>query len=194
MPTTEKHNADKAPAPDAAGGKKAAIWSKLSKFFTVRWLVILVLVSIVVHTAGFLYVTARQKPAAETYQPEVSLGAYRFLPTSAAGGNVKLATFDLHISLLNAADRSARERLAATKFRVQQNVEELLRRAHGKDFDDPILGDLKRQLQEEINKTIGLKAISEVIITNLAIERWGATAQSVGETAEKTAPPAKPPG
>jgi len=62
---------------------------------------------------------------------------------------------------------TARTRLAARKFKVQQDVEQLLRQAHPDDFADPVLAGLKRQLQEQINESLGLRAISEVIITSL---------------------------
>jgi len=73
--------------------------------------------------------------------------------------------------------------LDACRFRVQQNVEELLRRAHGGDFDDPGLGELKRQLQERINERSG-RAIAEVIVTDLKLQHNGQDAGLVTGTAE----------
>ena len=52
-----------------------------------------------------------------------------------------------------------------------QDVEELLRRAHGTDFADPALTELKRQLQETVNHSLELRAIDEVIVTGLAVEQ-----------------------
>ncbi|MEX0866374.1 MAG: hypothetical protein WD030_03380, partial [Pirellulales bacterium] len=65
----------------------------------------------------------------------------------------------------------ARQRLEMHQYRVQQNVEELLRQAHGGDFSDPTLAELKRQMQEKINDTIAVRGISDVIITDLRLQR-----------------------
>ena len=36
--------------------------------------------------------------------------------------------------------------------------------------EEPTLGELKRQLREQINATLGMKAIDDVIITNLSLK------------------------
>jgi hypothetical protein len=99
----------------------------------------------------------------------------------------------LHIGLLKVDDRVARAKLAANKFRVQQDIEELLRQAGGEDFVDPLLTELKRQLQEQINATIGMRAIAQVIITDLSIDRaaqqpLGIDDGNVEDTADRPLP------
>ncbi len=94
-------------------------------------------------------------------------------PIGARAGGISKADFSLHLALLEPVDPKAGQRLAARKYHIQQDVEELLRKAHSGDFEDPNLTDLKRQLQEQINQAIGLRAISEVIITDLRLHRAG---------------------
>jgi flagellar basal body-associated protein FliL len=160
---------------------KAAGWRRL---LGRKWLAILVLASLVAHGIGFAYfrLTARRSPAVTS--PEVSLGAYQFEAGDKQSSRITQAEFSLHIALLDHVDREARQRLDACRFRVQQNVEELLRRAHGGDFDDPSLGELKRQLQERINETLGMRAIAEVIVTDLKLQHNGQDAGLVTGTAE----------
>ena len=104
---------------------------------------------------------------------EIDLGTFRFETERAEGGQTLHADFSLHVALQEAAERVARQKLSARKFRVQQDVEELLRKAHAGDFDDPALQELKRQLLEQIDQTLGLRAVSEVIITGLKLQREG---------------------
>jgi hypothetical protein len=66
-------------------------------------------------------------------------------------------------------DRIARIRLASHKFRVQEEIESLLRQTHSGDFGDPALNDLKRQIRERIDQTLGNRVVSDVIIANLKI-------------------------
>jgi flagellar basal body-associated protein FliL len=160
---------------------KAAGWRCL---LTSKCLAIVLLVSLVAHGIGFAYfrLAARRPPTVTS--PEVSLGAYRFEAGDKQSSRITQAEFSLHIALLDHVDREARQRLDACRFRVQQNVEELLRRAHGGDFDDPGLGELKRQLQERINETLGMRAIAEVIVTDLKLQHNGQDAGLVTGTAE----------
>lgn len=146
---------------------KVAGWRRL---LTRKWIAIVVVASIVLHGIGFTYSRlARSSPAATT-SPEVSLGEFRFEAGSSEIGRIAAAEFSLHIALLEQVDGAARRRLDAYRFRVQQDVEELLRQAHSGDFDDPGLGELKRQLQERINETLGMRAIADVIITDLKLK------------------------
>jgi flagellar basal body-associated protein FliL len=103
--------------------------------------------------------------------PEISLGAFWYETTTAASREKIRAEFKLHLQLLEQIDGAARERLDARKFKVQQNIEELLRRAHNADFEDPSLTELKRQIQTQVNETLGMRgAIEEVIVTDLTIK------------------------
>lgn len=100
---------------------------------------------------------------------EITLGDYEFRADPADMGRIDRATFTLHIALLPQLGESARSNLKQRAFRVREEVEELMRQAHSGDFEDPSLGELKRQLQERINKALGVRAISDVIITQLSV-------------------------
>jgi hypothetical protein len=102
---------------------------------------------------------------------EVTLGDFQFVAPLAPEHSIRRAEFRLHVSLLEQAERPGRHLLTAKRYRVQQRIEQLLRRAHGGDFQDPALTELRRQLQEAINETLGRCVVEEVIITDLCLER-----------------------
>jgi len=156
----------------------------LGRLLTRRWLVIIVALSIVVHGAGFSYYQLWGKSRQSKLSPEISLGTFQFEPNENEKGRIAAAEFSLHIALLEHVDQAARDRLAARKFRVQQDVEELLRQAHSGDFDDPSLGELKRQLQEQVNETLGMRAIADVIITDLKLQLDDTQPKAAGDSNE----------
>jgi hypothetical protein len=102
---------------------------------------------------------------------EVTIGEFAFKASPHEVGRVKSARFKLHLALLPDIEPTARLRLAQREFRVQQGVEQLMRQAHSGDFDDPVLSGLKRQLQEQVNETLGIRAVADVIVTDLEIEQ-----------------------
>jgi flagellar basal body-associated protein FliL len=168
-----------------------ALWRR---FLTPKWIAILVVVSIVIHGIGFACVRLASNSPPVVSRPEVSLGVFRFEAGESEVSRVAAAEFALHIALLEQVDQAARRRLEAYQFRVQQDVEELLRRAHGGDFEDPSLGELKRQLQERINETLGMRVIADVIITDLKIQRHDRNLGVATDTAEAVPWVEKPSG
>lgn len=166
--------------------------ARLREFLTWKWLAIFLGASILVHGAVIILCKLsatgpKTRPAAE-----VSLGEFEFRADQTAPGGVSAASFALHIALLSKVDGAARHELAARAFRVQQDIEQLLRLAHSGDFDDPRLAELKRQLQEQINKSLGIRAIDEVIITNLKLECAPQEAGTVVKRAESAPRSATP--
>jgi flagellar basal body-associated protein FliL len=137
-----------------------------------KWLLIVVGVSILLHGVGFTYYRLRQRPEPAP-SAEVSLGNFHFQADKVERGATARADFSLHVALLEPVDPLARQRLAARKYHIQQDVEELLRKAHSGDFDDPGLQELKRQLHEQINQALGTRAVAEIIITDLKLQRSG---------------------
>ncbi len=119
--------------------------------------------------------------------PEVTLGEFQFRSRFATPNQVNQASFCLHIALLDQLDREARDRLSQRRFRVLQNVEELLRKTPSGDFDDPTLVDLKRQLQERINQTLEMRVIADVVITGLEVEREPPSERQAGDSVESVA-------
>lgn len=117
---------------------------------------------------------------------EISLGTFRYAAGPSKLGSVdehpvSAAEFCLYITLSDPSGEAGAQLLAARRFRVQQAVEQLLRQAHGGDFQDPSLAVLKRQIREHINAVVGAKAVAEVIITNLRVDyRQQPPARQVG--------------
>jgi len=128
-------------------------------------------VSIVANLVGIVYFRTLAQAAAPRQTAEIPLGDYRFEAKEHEPGQVTQAQFSLHVELVHQAEKPGRALLHARQNRVQQNVEELLRMAHGGDFNDPTLKDLKGQLQKRVNETLGLRAVSDVIVTDLRLQR-----------------------
>ena len=160
-----------------------------------KWLAVLLLASMAGHVIGFAFSYVRATgPQTDDGSPEVSLGVFRFEADRAEGSGIAGAEFALHIALLDQVEVAARRELCARQFRVQQAIEELVRRAHGGDFEDPLLAELKQRLQEQINEALGIRVIAEVIITDLKTERKGEPIERLAETAGDDPWSAGPPG
>jgi hypothetical protein len=156
----------------------------LARLLTPKWLLALLAASLLGHVVGFISYGLATRRAPISGNLEVPLGEFRFAPDPTDGGHVTEAEFSLHIALLGQVEAQARSELEAKKLRVQQAVEELVRQAHSGDFEDPLLGDLKRMLQEQINQTLGIRAIADVIITDLELERNAKPIGPMTETAD----------
>jgi len=180
-------------ASSSDGGPQATRSAWYRRFLSWRWLVVLIVVSLVLNGMGLATYRLLGGTRGPEPTPEVALGTYRFLAAPREPGQVETASFSLHIALLEHVEAPARVRLRDRQHRVRQDVEELLRRAHGGDFEDPTLAGLKRQLQEQINDTLGMRAIADVIITNLELtHRQRSAAPAEAQTAE-AAPRTEPP-
>ncbi len=154
-----------------------------------NWIAAFVALSLLLPGVVYAYSRlASQSPVDEAGQGEVSLGSFRFLANVNERSPITAATFSLHLALIPETDALARSRLASHKHRVQQDIEQLLRQAHGGDFEDPSLGDLKRQLQEQINETLGIRAVADVVVTDLGLELSGQHVASPHSSAAAGAP------
>ncbi|MGA2063511.1 MAG: flagellar basal body-associated FliL family protein [Thermoguttaceae bacterium] len=163
--------------PDRKGG----FW----RGFIRHWLLLVVLIAtIAIQGTAFVYHRASGRVEQVPPPAEIDLGMFRFEADKAEGGQTLHAEFALHVALQEAAERVARPRLSARKFRVQQDIEELLRKAHPGDFDDPGLQELKRQLLEQIDQTLGVRAVADVIVTGLKLQREGLPRSPVTSTAD----------
>jgi flagellar basal body-associated protein FliL len=185
---------DREATPSASNGDKASSSrSLLNRSTTVKVLMVLVALSLVAHAAGFAwshYLAGRDVSPEEG--TEVALGSYHFKADPAEHGLVDAAEFSLFVALIEEVDRPSRQALARRQNRVRQDVEELLRQAHGADFEDPSLGELKRQFQERINESLGLRAVADVIITDVRIHRNARPAKPATQTAGAEPPAEKP--
>ncbi len=133
------------------------------------WLAFLLVTTLVIHGIGWAYYKAGNTAAPTELSPEIGLGNFKFMADKTAGSRIATADFSLYITALEGLDRIARTRLASHKYRVQEEIEFLLRQAHSGDFDDPSLNDLKRQIRERVDQTLGNRVVSGVIITNLKL-------------------------
>lgn len=159
--------APEAPAPEVAAAASPAGKPRWKSLLSPKWLVVLLLASVAGH--GLAFLLTRQ----DTPQPvarEVSLGRFAFAAPVVPEAKIVGAEFDLHIGLLEPADAVVRSRLTSHKLKLEQDIEELLRQAHGDDFLDPKLRELKRQLAEQINASLGVRAVDDVIVTDLVLE------------------------
>lgn len=136
-----------------------------------RWIALFVVLSFLLPCIVYAYARlGTVGGSVGDVEGEVSLGEFRFSGNSHEQSPIVAATFHLHLALIPEADALARARLVSHKYRVKQGVEQLLRQAHGGDFEDPSLGDLRRQLQEQINENLGVRAVADVIVTGLTLE------------------------
>jgi flagellar basal body-associated protein FliL len=122
-----------------------------------------------------LFVVWKLRSGPTPLSNEVLLGEFRFDSEPLPGNSIRHAAFRLHVSLLEGATYRGHELLLRKRAKVQQEIEQLLRQAHGADFEDPALAELKRQLQAMINRTLGERVVQEVIITDLSLERFAVT-------------------
>ncbi len=156
---------------------------KSPRFPLRRWIVIGTIGLLVVNGIAGVYFGLRHLGRKSDPGSEVSLGEFQFIRKSTDDSPIAQAEFNLHISLLSELGPTAQALLRRHKFRVQQDVEQLLRQANPDDFEDPKLTELKRQLQETINRTLEKRVIAEVIITDLSVERVATTENEPEEEA-----------
>ncbi|MEK6248314.1 MAG: flagellar basal body-associated FliL family protein, partial [Planctomycetales bacterium] len=162
----------------ADGDQKSGKLAFLKRLFSYRILAFFLLATVIFQGTLFGYYQFGGNSSGLGGTAEVSLGTFHFSSNETEEGRVSYAKFDIYIALLGQVDAVARQQLATRQFRLQQDIEELLRRTQSGDFDDPNLGELKRQLQERINTTLKIRAIDDVIITNLTVKLNGQSADT----------------
>ncbi len=181
---------DEAAAPAASEAATSRFgWLRKLKPGVRGWVVVVVVASVAIH-AGF--VVYSHWPAAPAARPatEIPLGKYCFAMTSAAGSPLPKAEFSLYVTILSGLEEMGREKIDTHRFRIQQGVEQLLRKVHPGDFDDPTLGDLKNQLREVVDAAMQLRAVGDVVITDLRVT--GGSPPAAGSPSSKTAHGAAP--
>jgi flagellar basal body-associated protein FliL len=166
------------PAADAPAdpASKQRWWEAL---LTQRWLIVLVVGSLLVHAVVF---GIARKTAGRAAPPtEYTLGTFSFISPVAGDSHAPPGKFDLHVRFLDELDSVARQRITAHQFRVRESIEDLLRSSAGMNLDDQSLTRLKHQIQQRIDDDLDLRAVAEVIITDL-------TCPPVGPPPENTVP------
>jgi hypothetical protein len=160
---------DRVDDPSASEGKKTS-WFFGGKWFW-RVVMTLVVLTVILQAGGLIYCYSSSGKTLQT--AEIGLGQYQFSGIPPVGGWVAQARFSLYVTLLKGLEKTGRDALADHKNRVQQDVEQLLRQVHGGDFEDPDLGGLKLQIREKIDKAVGSRVVSDVIITDLRLTPAG---------------------
>jgi flagellar basal body-associated protein FliL len=156
-------SADLAAAPTDA---KAKWWKSL---LTPRWLVVFVAVSLVIHAV--IFVLVRRSSARPAIPPEYTVGAFNLVAGQPGDTRGVPGKFELHVRFIDDLQSQANARIASHQFRVREAIENLLRKSHGIELDDQAIARLKHQIQEQIDQAIDLRAVAEVMITDLTIDR-----------------------
>ena len=102
---------------------------------------------------------------------ELEIGDFVFARPVTDAGGIEQARFRLHVRLLPDLAAEADDELTANRFHVREGVEEVLRQAAPADFEDPLLADLKRRIQERINEDLGQRVVAKCIVTHFEIVR-----------------------
>ena len=133
---------------------------------SVRWLIGVVLSLFAVNAAATGMVWMSLSGDESKLLREVELGGFTYVgdPTETAYERIE---FQLAVSLLPEVQEPAKALLKLHCRKVEQAVEELLRKSRDADFEDPELTDLKRRIQETVNHAINRRVIDEVLITDL---------------------------
>lgn len=173
-------NASEAASQMAVDSKAPAEKNSLTRFALLAALC----VSILANLFGAFYFRSVADAIRLADTREIALGDYHFVAQEHEPGQVTRAEFCLYIELVPQAEEPARKLLDSRRHRVQQDVEELLRMAGGGDFNDPSLKGLKDQLRQQINQTLGMRAVSEVIVTDLSLQRRPLLKTDLEETVE----------
>jgi flagellar basal body-associated protein FliL len=182
---TEKAKPREGEAEAAPSTTPVAPKGKFRDMITRSWLVLVILLgTILLQVGALVYHRATAQAEQPRPSPEMELGVFHFDTNRADEGQTTHADFAVCLALQDSNEQASRQRLATHKYRVQQEIEELLRKAHCGDFDDPSLRDLKRQCREQINQVLGLQGVCEVIITDLRIQRAPASKAPLSSTAE----------
>jgi hypothetical protein len=98
----------------------------------------------------------------------------------------------LHVRFLDELDVPARQRIVSHQFRVRESIEGLLRGSQGLNLDDSALTRLKHQIQEHIDDALDLRAVAEVMITDLTVPAPAAVPPAVAAVNNATIGSATP--
>ncbi len=164
-------NPDDEPSPADASEAPPVRQNRYLKYVSRHALTVVLIVAVTANGVGLAYYRSIANSQDHDPSDEITLGPFFFVATESEPGQVTDAKFQLHIDLIPQMDALARQELETHPHRVRQDVEELLRQAHGADFDDPFLTGLKERLRHRINQSLGMRAVATVIVTDLEMNR-----------------------
>lgn len=166
QPNTQQQGATETPTPAT---HNPGLIRRVARLVKQNWVVAFIFVLVMIHAS--LFAAWKLSSGGPPPPSEVTLGEFAFAGEPLPGAPISHVDFRLHVALLDGALYRGHQLLAEHRHKVQQAVEELLRKSHSADFDDPQLGELKRRMQATINRTLGEQVVGEVIITDLELER-----------------------
>jgi flagellar basal body-associated protein FliL len=171
----------------ASAGKPKSAWfnGKIAQY----WLAFLLISTLVLHGIGLAYYKAGKSQASIEYSPEIEVGNFQFKADKSITARITGADYSLYFTALDGLDKVARIRMSSHKYRVQQEIESLMRQSHSGDFEDPSLNDLKRQIRDRINQALGNRVVSDVIVANLKITASNNVQESSVATDSASSPP-----
>jgi hypothetical protein len=135
--------------------------------------VVFIAISLAIHCV--IFVLVQKSVARSVTLPEYTVGTFSIV-AGAAGDSHNSAThcaagkFELHVRFIDDLQSQARTRIATHQYRVRESIENLLRKAHGLELDDAAVARLKHQIQQRVDEAIDLRAVAEVIITDLTLD------------------------
>ncbi len=146
----------------------AAISSRWSRLFAWRWLIAAVTISLLLEAAVIYWFRVRTPDDAPMITGEVALGSFEF--TRSGGDNqIYRGQFDLFVRLADRLDASQQQQFVREEQRLQQAVEETVRRLRLADFTELRLTRLKDRVQDRLNDELGFNGVEEVLIANFKI-------------------------
>ncbi len=148
---------------DSHGSVSAgAQWSGL---FSWRWLIAAVALLFLVEAAMIYWFRVRTPHDAPLITGEIALGSFEF---ARPGGDNQIyrGQFDLFVRLADRLDTSQQQQFLREPQRLQQAVEETLRRLRLADFTELRLTRLKTRVQDRLNDELGFEAVEEVLVAN----------------------------
>jgi hypothetical protein len=146
--------------------------SEWTRLFSSRWLIGAVAISFLLEAAIIYWFRMRSPQEAAIIAEEIPLGSFEFSRSGGVDKQIYRGQFDLFVRLSDHLESSERQQFMREQPRLQQAVEEALRRLRLADFTDLRLSRLKTHVQERLNDELGFDAVAEVLVSNFKINAF----------------------
>jgi hypothetical protein len=153
-------------------GESERSGSEWIRLFSSRWLIAAVAISFLLETAIIYWFRMRSPQEAAIVVEEIPLGSFDFSRSGDRDKPVYRGQFDLFVRLSDRLESSDRQQFMREQPRLQQAVEDTLRRLRLADFTDLRLSRLKSRVQERLNDELGFDAVTEVLVSNFKINAF----------------------
>ena len=112
--------------------------------------------------------TEEEEAEEEKARPTIDLGAFRMRENRPAANETAKVTFSLHLALPADTPEPIVEGLAKWKHRLRDQVIVALRKTETKDFLEPDLRVLRRNITIRVNRLLDTRLVDEVMFTEYA--------------------------